>query len=66
MAILNHTALKLRMRAPRSYLKVTCEHELYMLPDTKISPAKDCSKHYMKVRLPLVRHLPRNRLFEAI
>ena len=33
-----------------------------MLPNTKVSAAKDHGKNYMKVRPPLVRHLWRNRV----
>ena len=60
LAILNCTALKLGVQALRSYLKVTCKYELYILPDTIISAAKDHSKNYMKVRPPMVCHILRN------
>ena len=36
-AISNHTALKLDVRALRSYLSLTCEYELYILPNKKVS-----------------------------
>ena len=37
MAISNHTALKLRIQALKSYSKVSCEYELYILPNTKLN-----------------------------
>ena len=48
--------------AIRSYLKLICEYEPRSLPNKKVSGAKDNGKTYIKVRLPLVRHLLRNRL----
>ena len=44
-------------------MNLTCEYELDILPNTKVSPAKDHGENYMKVILPLVRHLLRNYLF---
>ena len=61
-AISNHTALKLDVKALRSYLSLICEYELYILPIKKVSTAKDHDKNYMKDRPPLVRHLLRDRL----
>ena len=56
-AIWSRTAFKLDKQALRSYLKLTCEYELHILPNTKVSDAKDHGKSYMKVRPPLVCHL---------
>ena len=39
--ISSHTVLKLGTQSLRSYLKVTCEYELHILPNTKVSTAKD-------------------------
>ena len=55
-AIWTHTAFKSDKQALRSYLKLTCEYELHILPTTKVSAAKDHGKYYMKVGPPLVRH----------
>ena len=63
-AISNHTALILGVDALRSYLKLICEYELHSLPNKKVSGGKDHGKDYIKVRLPLVRHLLRNRLLK--
>ena len=54
--ISSHTALKLGTYSLRSYLKVTCEYELHILPDTTVSTAENHGENYMKVRPPLVRH----------
>ena len=54
---LNHMALISSVHALRSYLKVISEYELHSLPNKKVSGAKDHGKNYIKVRLPLVRHL---------
>ena len=62
-AISNYTALKLDAQTLRSYLRLICKYELYILPNKKVSAAKDHGKNYMKDRPPLVRHLLRNRLF---
>ena len=55
--------LKLSIQALRSYLKLSCEYELHILPITKTSAAEDEDKNYIKVRPPLVHHVLRNRLF---
>ena len=39
-AISSHTALKLGSQSLRSYLKVTCEHEVHILPNTKLVPQR--------------------------
>ena len=56
-AISNHTALIPGVHALESYLKLICEYELQILPNTKVNAAKDHGKNYMKIRAPLVRHL---------
>ena len=61
-AISNHTALKIDLYTLRSYLRLICEYELYILPNKKVSTAKDHGKNYMRYRPPLVRHLLRNGL----
>ena len=61
-AISNHTALKLDVQALRSYLSLICEYEIYILPNRKVSTAKDHGNNYIKDRPPLVRHLLRNCL----
>ena len=61
-AISNHAALKLDEEALRSYLSLICEYELYILPNKRVSSAKDHGKNYMKDRPPLVRHLLRKCL----
>ena len=35
-AISSHTDFKLHKQAPRSFLKLTCEYELHILPNTKV------------------------------
>ena len=40
----NHTAFILGVHALRSYLKLSCEYELYILPNKIVSPAKDHDK----------------------
>ena len=60
----NHAALKLAVHALRSYLSLICEHELYILPNKKVSTTKDHGKICMKDRPPLVRHLLGNCLFK--
>ena len=57
----SHTALISGMHAFRSFLKLICEYELDSLPNKNVSGAKDHGKNYIKVGLPLVRHLLRNR-----
>ena len=56
-AIWSQTVCKLDKQALRNYLKLTCEYELHILPNTKVSAAKDHGKNYMKVRQSVVRHL---------
>ena len=55
-------ALKLRIHALGSYLKLTCVFERYILLNTKVGVAKDHGENYIKVRPLLVRYLWRNRL----
>ena len=55
-------ALKLGIEAPSNYLKLTCDYELLILPNTKVGVAKDHGENYMEARLPLVRDPWRNRL----
>ena len=45
---------------------LTSLFELYILRDTKVSAAKDHGKNYIKVRLPLVRHLLCNSLLRKL
>ena len=47
-AISSHTVLKLDVQALRNYLNLICEYELYILPNKKVSTAKDHGKNYMK------------------
>ena len=61
-AISNHTALILAVHALRSYLKLICEYGLHIMPNKKVSGAKDHGENYIKVRPPPVLHLLRNRL----
>ena len=61
-AISNDTALKLDVQVLRSHLSRICKYELYILPNKKVSTAKDHGKNYMKDRPPLVRHLVHNCL----
>ena len=44
-AISNHTALLLRLRALRIYLKLICEYELYSLPNKKLVAQRDHGKN---------------------
>ena len=44
IAISNHTALILSVHVLRSYLKLICEYELHILPNKKVSAAKDHGK----------------------
>ena len=62
-AVWNRVALKSGIHALRSYMELTCENELHIFSNTKVSAAKDHGKNYMNVWLPLVRHLVSNRLF---
>ena len=61
-AISNHTALKLDVQALRSYLSVIFEYELYILPNKKVSAAKDHGNNHIRDRPPLVRRLVDNCL----
>ena len=56
-AISSHRAFKLDKQALRNYLRVSCEHELHILPNTKVDTPKDNGKNCTKVRPPLLRHL---------
>ena len=47
--ISSHTSFKIPKQALRRYLKLACECELHILPNTKVSAAKDHGKNYMKV-----------------
>ena len=60
--ISNRTALKIDLHPFRSYLRLICEYELYILPNKKVSARKGHGKNYVRDRPPLVRHLLRNRL----
>ena len=55
-------ALTADLDTPRSYLRLICEHELYILPNKKVSAAKDHGKNYMRDKPPLVCHLSHNGL----
>ena len=55
LAISNHTALKLGTQALRSYLKVSCQYELYILLNTRVSVAKD---HDIKLNEGQTTHGP--------
>ena len=48
-----------------TYMRLTCEYELHILSDTKVSPAKDHGEKYMKLRPLLTRHVLRNRLLAS-
>ena len=61
-AISNHTAFIIDVHSLRSCMRVTCEYEIHILPDKKVSAAKDHGKNYMKDRRPLDRHLLHNGL----
>ena len=56
-AISNHTALILGVHALRNYLKLTCEYEFHILPNKKVSVAKDHGESNIKVRPPMVCQL---------
>ena len=59
-------ALKLDVQALRYYLSLIFEYDLDVLPNKKVSTAKDHGKNYMKDRPPLVRHRLRNCLFSNV
>ena len=46
-AISKHKALKIDLHTLRSYLRLICEYELYILSN-KVSAAKDHGKNYMR------------------
>ena len=60
--ISSETALISGVHALRRYLKLICEYELYILPNKRVSGAKDHGENYNKVRPPLALQLWRNRL----
>ena len=53
----------LAIQTLESYLKLSDEYELHILPSTKFSAAKDHGENYGWVRSPLVRHILPNCLF---
>ena len=55
-------ALKIHLRTLRSYIMLICEYELCILPNKKVSAAKDHSKNYIRHRPSLVCHLLHNGL----
>ena len=55
-------ALKIDLPALRSYLRLICEYELYILPNEKVSAARGYGENYIRDRPPLVLHLLRNGL----
>ena len=59
-------ALKLNILVLRSYLKRIYEYESHILGNKKVSAVKDHSENYMKLRLPLIRHLSRNRQLRSL
>ena len=56
---------KLAIQTLRSYFKLSCEYELYIFANTKISAAKDDGEIYINFRPLLVCHLLHNRLFDS-
>ena len=64
-AVSNHTA-GFEIRCTGYYLSLIFEYDLDVLPNKKVSTAKDHGKNYMKDRPPLVRHLLRNCLFSNV
>ena len=61
--LISLAALKLGTQSLRSYLKVSCQYDVHIFPNTKVTIAKDHGENYMKVRPALVRHLLSNRLY---
>ena len=59
---LSHSDLKLVTQALKFYLKLICEYELHISPNTNINTAKDHGDDYMKVGPPFVHHLLHNPL----
>ena len=47
-------------------MNLSCGNKLHILPNTKVSTAKDHGKNYIKVTPPLVHHLLRNCLFSHV
>ena len=68
-AISNHTAFILGTYALRGYLRLICEYKIHILPNNKVSSAKDPGKNHGKICIKvgplLVHHLLRNRLLCA-
>ena len=62
----NHASLKLGIHVLRGYLRLTCEYELHILPNTKVSAAREHGKNYIKLRPSLICHLLRNRLLAFV
>ena len=62
-AILSHAVLKLGTQNLGSYMRLTCEYELDILPNTKGSLTKDHGENYMKLRPFLAHYLLHNRPF---
>ena len=60
--ILSQTVLKLGIQNLGSYMRLTCEYELDILSNTKISLAKIHGENYMNFRLLLACHLLCNHL----
>ena len=50
-AISNHTDLKLYLGALRSYLRLICKYELYILPNKKGYCRKGCGENYIIIYL---------------
>ena len=61
-----HTALKIDLHTLGSYLRLMCEYEPYILPNKKVSAAKDHDKNYMGDRPALVHRLLRNGLLPSL
>ena len=50
-AISNHTAFTLGFQTLRSYLELTYEYELHLLPNTKVSAIKDHGENFFIIYL---------------
>ena len=61
-AISSHTVLKLRIQNLGSYIRLTCEYELDILSNTKVSHTKVHGENYMKLRPLLACYLLCNHL----
>ena len=61
-AVSNRTSLKLDVHTLINYLRLIFQYELYVLPNIKVSAAKDHGKNYIKDMPALVHHLLRNGL----